>query len=387
MIRNSLLLRKNVKTIYNVLLSSALNTNSCKLNSNFDCVSTAYGYKNKWELFRGWMLYKMFSYNIFVDHLPQLITLSNQMLNRTLFQSIMNMTLYGHFIGGENKNQLQLQVEKLRKHRVKVILDHYMESDLNGVCKETINSLPSGEASFSKIYHPDEVAFDKNMLKYLKNIQTTHLLCGSKSFTAIKLTPLIRPSLLEKLNVFCCLHIEKRQFDDLLQLILHDHNFTSNEIGEINNLILRLNEIVKSTKANDMRIFIDAEQSYFQTAINKIVIHLQSIFNRENLFVYNTYQCYRRDTVDVLAADLEQSEREKFHIGFKLVRGGYMVQERKRALEMDYEDPIHDDFDQTSECYRKAFLKGIDFALRTNQITRIFVASHNEDTVRFAIET
>ena len=30
--------------------------------------------------------------------------------------------------------------------------------------------------------------------------------------------------------------------------------------------------------------------------------------------------------MDVLAADLEQSERENFHIGFKLVRGGYMVQ-------------------------------------------------------------
>jgi hypothetical protein len=39
---------------------------------------------------------------------------------------------------------------------------------------------------------------------------------------------------------------------------------------------------------------MDAEQSYFQTAINTIVIHLQGIFNREDVFVYNTYQCYRK---------------------------------------------------------------------------------------------
>jgi hypothetical protein len=54
---------------------------------------------------------------------------------------------------------------------------------------------------------------------------------------------------------------------------------------------------------------------------------------------------------------------------------------------MDYEDPIHATFGETSECYREALSKGIQFALGTNQMTRIFVASHNEDTVRFAVET
>jgi hypothetical protein len=143
------------------------------------------------------------------------------------------MTLYGHFIGGETKNELQLQVEKLKVHHVKVILDHYMESDIsqnphrNLRCgSEKIDSSPTAHSSFLKIYHPDEITFNTNMFKYIKNVETTRLLCGSKSFTAIKLTPLIRPSLLEKLSKFCHSNTKSRQLADLLT-ILPDHASSS----------------------------------------------------------------------------------------------------------------------------------------------------------------
>jgi hypothetical protein len=47
-------------------------------------------------------------------------------------------------------------------------------------------------------------------------------------------------------------------------------------------------------KKRDGRVFIDAEQSYFQTAIHKLVLELQEQYNRERVIVYNTYQCYRK---------------------------------------------------------------------------------------------
>ena len=47
-------------------------------------------------------------------------------------------------------------------------------------------------------------------------------------------------------------------------------------------------------KRYDGKIFIDAEQSYFQTAIHRLVLQLQQLFNRERVIVYNTYQCYRK---------------------------------------------------------------------------------------------
>jgi len=47
-------------------------------------------------------------------------------------------------------------------------------------------------------------------------------------------------------------------------------------------------------KKHQGRIFIDAEQSYFQTAIHKLALELQEQYNRDRIIVYNTYQCYRK---------------------------------------------------------------------------------------------
>ena len=38
---------------------------------------------------------------------------------------------------------------------------------------------------------------------------------------------------------------------------------------------------------------VDAEQSYYQTAINYLATELQRFYNKSNVaFIYGTYQCY-----------------------------------------------------------------------------------------------
>jgi hypothetical protein len=64
-----------------------------------------------------------------------------------------------------------------------------------------------------------------------------------------------------------------------------------------------------------------------------------------------------------------------------------MEQERCRAQEHGYEDPIQPSFHQTTKNYEKNLLMCYN-EIKTREANRlkIVVASHNEDTVRFAVK-
>ena len=62
------------------------------------------------------------------------------------------------------------------------------------------------------------------------------------------------------------------------------------------------------------------------------------------------------------------------------------IKERPRAKEMGYEDPINPDFDATSQMYEKNFIACLNEIKKRPNKVEIMVASHNEGTVRFAVE-
>ena len=69
-------------------------------------------------------------------------------------------------------------------------------------------------------------------------------------------------------------------------------------------------------------------------SVDNVALELQRKYNKKEPVVYNTYQCYLRDSVSRIRADTERAKREDWWFACKLVRGAYMEQERALALKV-----------------------------------------------------
>ncbi|XP_071619067.1 proline dehydrogenase 1, mitochondrial [Heliangelus exortis] len=160
--------------------------------------------------------------------------------------------------------------------------------------------------------------------------------------------------------------------------------FTEEEDLQMKRMLQRMDVLAKRASEKGVRLMVDAEQSYFQPAISRLTLEMQRRFNRDQAIIFNTYQCYLKEAYDNVTVDVELSRREGWHFGTKLVRGAYMEQERERAAQIGYEDPINPTYEKTNEMYHRC-LDYILEEIKHSQKASVMVASHNEDTVKFTL--
>ncbi|XP_032561913.1 proline dehydrogenase 1, mitochondrial-like isoform X1 [Chiroxiphia lanceolata] len=175
--------------------------------------------------------------------------------------------------------------------------------------------------------------------------------------------------------------IPSRQTGQLEPLL---SRFSEEEDLQMKRVLQRMDVLAKRAMEKGVRLMVDAEQSYFQPAISRLTVETQRRFNRNQAIIFNTYQCYLKEAYDNVTGDVELSRREGWHFGTKLVRGAYMEQERERAAQMGYEDPINPTYEKTNEMYHRC----LDYVLEEIKHRRkasVMVASHNEDTVKFTL--
>ncbi|RMD41182.1 hypothetical protein DV735_g3961, partial [Chaetothyriales sp. CBS 134920] len=144
-----------------------------------------------------------------------------------------------------------------------------------------------------------------------------------------------------------------------------------------------MDAIAQRAKAQGCRIWIDAEQQAVQATIERWTIDLMRKYNRgADVLIYTTIQAYLKQARATWKRHLTLAAAEGWNLGVKQVRGAYITTEARSR--------IHDTKEETDACYNgivRDLLTGHfeGFTPHTLPCVRLFLASHNSETVRLAL--
>lgn len=250
---------------------------------------------------------------------------------------IFRYTVYGHFCGGETFEECKSTIAKLSSNKVSAMLNYGVE-------------LKEREEDFDK-------TIEKNIeaLNFAGANKAANVLC-------IKITGFGRHGLFEKIQSGGKLSREEQK--------------------EFNRVEARLDKLCAVAAHNMVSIMIDAEESWIQDPLDKMVEEMMAKYNQKSAIVFNTLQMYRWDRLDYLHQQFEQARSKGYLLALKLVRGAYMEKERERAAKMSYKSPIHIDKPSVD----KDFNAAVKFCFNHIEVVSICIASQSEASNLMAVQ-
>jgi len=160
------------------------------------------------------------------------------------------------------------------------------------------------------------------------------------------------------------------------------HPLSPSETQSWERFIKRIDDACSVAKDLGVGVFLDAEESWLQDAMDDVARYLMSRYNKDKVTVYNTYQLYRHDKLEQLRSDFYTATSEGYMLGAKIVRGAYMEKENDRAEELGYDTPIQPNKEATDRDFNKAIL----FCLDHHDSIAFCNASHNLDSVKLMVD-
>ena len=218
-------------------------------------------------------------------------------------------SIFEQFCGGETIAECRPVTDELGKYNIGTILDYSVE----------------GEGS--------DQSYDHTRDEILATIDEAH---RSKHipFSVFKVTGVANVAILEKI-----------QAGQLL---------TAEEEAAHNRAISRVEALCARAYQHGVRLFVDAEESWFQHTIDLLAYDMMAKYNRKTAIVWNTYQLYRHDRFDALKAAHDTAADAGYYLGAKLVRGAYMEKEARVARQRGYPNPINPTKLVTDDLYNES---------------------------------
>lgn len=146
----------------------------------------------------------------------------------------------------------------------------------------------------------------------------------------------------------------------------------------------RLFKICQRCIESNIPLLIDAEDSTIQPAIDYFTYSSAIMYHKDDdPLVYGTIQTYLKDAKERLIKAKKASEDLGTPVGFKLVRGAYMSSETELASSLGLESPIHDNIEQTHDCYNTCASYMLEKI--ANGSGSVVLATHNIESGTFQI--
>ena len=302
---------------------------------DFQDTATAFADKSNAELKEKYRLFKMLNS-------PVLNSIGTKTAKFALalglpVQGLIKKTVFEQFCGGETIEECEGVINQLAHSHIGTILDYSVE----------------GKSS--------EEDFDRTKDEIIRTIARAK---GDPKipFCVFKVTGIAPLGTLERLS-------NKKRLDAKSQA----------KCERIQN---RVNEICEFAHSMGQPIFIDAEDSWIQDAIDRMADEMMERYNQDGPVIYNTLQMYRHDRLKYLRESRRRAQERGYFYAVKLVRGAYMEKERERAAEMGYPSPIQPDKESTDQDYDAA----VDYCLDHAGTVSFVAATHNEQSTQRLVQ-
>ena len=242
-------------------------------------------------------------------------------------KKLIKTTLFEQFCGGETILECHSTVEALHTQQIGTILDYSVEGEEN------------------------EKSFQKTKGEIMQTIAKAHD-HSAIPFAVFKMTGIFNAELLEEFQTESGLSEENEKSFEASKIIL--------------------NEICQYAYDLQVKLFIDAEESWMQGTIDTLAYEMMQRHNKQSAIIFNTYQMYRVDMLGNLTEAIQQAIQQNYHLGVKLVRGAYLEKERQRAHEDEYSEPLHKEKAGTDADFNQGMLicleniAQVDFCIGTH---------------------
>ena len=296
---------------------------------DFSNLKVAFSDKTNKDLSRAYFLFKAISNKYISKLLTQSLKLA--MALRLPITSVVKATIYKHFCGGITIEDSQSTIDKLWKSRIGTILD------------------------FSAERKESDDDFERALQQTLFSIEKA---TGADSipFSVFKPTGLIPFALLEKMSDNSPLTIDENKQKKVF--------------------INRIDDICNAAATHKVAVFIDAEESWIQDAIDAVALTMMRKYNTQKAWIYNTIQLYRNDKLTYLNQLISTAKTDHFYLGVKLVRGAYHEQEIARAKAKNYLCPVHTIKATTDIDYNAA----VELCIQNIDTVSVCAGTHNEES-------